>query len=391
MTEMQNDGLTKAICAPRLFDGDQWLADHAVLIEGETVAELLPTSDLPSSMPRVTLGDGILAPGFIDLQVNGGGGVLLNNTPDKTSIDRVTAAHRTVGTTAMMPTLISDTPQVHQAGVKAVAEAIHGGNRSVLGVHIEGPFFDRARRGTHKAEMIRELSEDDMAWLCSLQDFSVMLTLAPERTRPGQVKRLADAGIHVCAGHTDASHEQMQQAIAEGLRGFTHLFNAMSPITAREPGTVGAALDSRDTWVGVIADGHHVHPACIRIAQRAKADGKLLLVSDAMATVGSDDSGFHLYGEHIEVKEGRLVNAEGALAGSAIGMIDAVRFSHWEAGLELGECLRMAALYPAAFLAMDQRLGRVSPGFRADLVHFDPAFTVCNTWVAGEHRTHHRG
>jgi len=385
---MSAPDLSRAISANQLFDGEQWLTDHAVIIDGETISSLVPISSLPPSITNVTPIEGILAPGFIDLQVNGGGGVLLNNTPTSESVERMTAGHRTLGTTAMMPTLISDTPEVHRAGVEAVAISIREGNRSVLGVHIEGPFFNISRRGTHKADMIRELSEEDMSWLLSLQGLPVILTLAPEHTRPGQIRRLSDAGIHLCAGHTDASYEQLQLAIAEGLKGFTHLFNAMSPLQAREPGAVGAALDCADTWVGIIADGYHVHPACIRIAHRAKPDGKLLLVSDAMATVGSKDSGFHLYGERIEVQEGRLVNAEGKLAGSAIGMIDAVRVAHREAGVALDDCLRMASLNPASLLGLDQQLGRIAPGYRADLVHFDSEFTVHHTWVAGARRAH---
>jgi N-acetylglucosamine-6-phosphate deacetylase len=300
----------------------------------------------------------------------------------------MTAGHRRAGTTSLLPTLISDTPETQRAAVTAVAAARKRGNHGVLGVHVEGPFFALAKRGTHKAAMIRPLAEDDLDWLTDLRDMAVLLTLAPEHLAPGQLRRLCDAGIRVFAGHSDASYEQVGTALAEGLHGFTHLFNAMSPLTARAPGVVGAALDDPHSWVGIIADGHHVHPASIRIAQRAKPRGKLLLVSDAMATVGSDDDSFEIYGERITLRDGKLVNAEGALAGSAIGLNNAVHYTHTVVGLPLAECLRMASLYPAACLGLDDKLGRVAPDYRADLVLFDDCLRVSDTWVAGSHQAH---
>lgn len=376
------------VLAPRLFDGEDFHEQFAVALAGDRITGLCPASAIPAGATVQQFDQGTLAPGFIDLQVNGGGGVLLNNTPTAAAVDRMVSGHRRAGTTGLLPTLISDTPDIQREAVAAVAEARARGNRGVLGVHVEGPFFALARRGTHRADMIRGLAQADLDWLLALQDMPVLLTLAPEHLAAGQLRRLADAGIRVFAGHTDASYEQITAALAEGLHGFTHLFNAMSPLTGRAPGTVGAALDHPDSWVGIIADGHHVHPASIRIAQRAKARGKLLLVSDAMATVGSDDTSFSIYGERIALRDGKLVNAEGALAGSAIGLNDAVRYTHRTVGLPLGECLRMASLYPAACLAMDSELGRIAPGYRADLVLFDADLRVTGTWVAGEHLPH---
>lgn len=380
--------MTTYLLAPRLFDGERFYSDVAVALEGERIVALCPAADLPAGITAQRFDSGTLAPGFIDLQVNGGGGVLLNNSPTAAAVHRITAGHRRAGTTGLVPTLISDTPETQRAAVAAVAEARQSGNRGVLGVHVEGPFFEPARRGTHRADMIRNPSDGDLDWLTSLDDLPVLLTLAPEHLLPGQLRRLADAGVRVFAGHTDASYEQVAAALAEGLHGFTHLFNAMSPLTGRAPGTVGAALDHRDSFVGIIADGHHVHPASIRIAQRAKQRGRLVLVSDAMATVGSEDSGFEIYGERIEVREGKLVNAEGALAGSAIGLNDAVRYTHTVVGLPLDECLRMASLYPAACLDLDHELGRIASGYRADLVLFDDDLRVSDTWVAAAHQSH---
>lgn len=385
---MPGADLTTALCARQVFDGEYWQWDHAVLLQGESIVGLCPSDEVPEDATVLDLGDSILAPGLIDIQVNGGGGLLFNNQADADAACQIAAAHRRFGTTSLMPTVISDTPAVHQAAARAISEARHGGEKGILGLHVEGPFFDVDRRGTHKTEMIRLPGEQDLAWLCALQDYPVILTLAPEHVTEDQLLALDAAGVLLCAGHTNASYETIRRAIQCGLRGFTHLFNAMSQLTAREPGTVGAALEDKHTWAGIIADGHHVHPASLLLAQRCKAQGKLLLVSDAMATVGADDDSFELYGQNIQESHGRLVNAEGKLAGSAIALIDAVRIAHQESGIELGECLRMASLYPAAFLKMEHQLGRLQQGFRADLMCFDTAYNVTDTWVAGQHRAH---
>lgn len=380
--------MTYAISAQTLFDGDQFLTDHSVVIENEEVLCVIPSDQVSKDIKCQILTPGILAPGFIDIQVNGGGGVMLNNAPCRESVDSISAGHLPTGTTGMLPTLISDSEEVQRAGVEAVRLARANGNRSILGIHLEGPFLELEKRGTHKASMIRKMSTADIDWLSSLKDLPVLLTLAPEHVEARDIAKLSAVGIHVFAGHTNASYEAVKEAVAAGLKGFTHLFNAMSPQTARAPGTVGAALDLDDTWAGIIADGHHVDPAAIRIAFKLKPPGKLLLVTDAMATVGSETSFFELYGERIHEHEGKLINAEGALAGSAIGMIDAVRIATQAAGIPLEESLRMAALYPAKLLKLDKQLGRIEPGYRPDFVHFDQAFKVRGTWVAGQYQAH---
>ena len=377
------------LVADRIFDGDRFYEGSAVCIDAKHIGGIIPTSEIPAEANCETL-SGTLAPGFIDAQVNGGGGVMFNNAPTTETLEQITLGHRQAGTTGLMPTIISDTPEIQRAAANAVSAARANDCPGILGIHIEGPFFDPARRGTHKAEMIRKMDAEDLAWLASLNDYPVIVTLAPEHTAPGDVAVLSSAGINVCAGHTNASYEQVEAALNEGLRGFTHLFNAMSPLTARTPGTVGAALDSDTSWVGIIADGHHVHPASIRIAQRSLPRGKLLLVSDSMSTVGTHEASFELYGERIELHEGKLVNAEGALAGSAIGLNDAVRYCHRVVGISLDECLRMASLYPASFLKLEDRLGRIAPGYRSDLVLFDDDINVSDTWVAGQHMSHRK-
>ncbi len=377
-----------AITASQLFDGSSWLFEHALIIDDADITGLEAVDELPEDLEIVDLGDGILAPGFIDLQVNGGGGALFTADPSIESLEKIASAHRATGTTAMMPTLLSSPPATIQSAINAVNQAQETNNPSILGLHIEGPFFASDRRGAHNADMIRTLQADDIDQLLVASSLPLILTLAPEHCPAGVIERLTEAGIMVCAGHTDATAEQARSAMREGLRGFTHLFNAMSQITARAPGVVGAALDDVQTWIGLIADGHHVHPINLSLAHRAKADGKVCLVTDAMGTVGSAEKSFRLYDETITEENGRLINAEGKLAGSAIGMIQAVEYAHHSAGIELGECLNMASRYPAEFLKRQDDLGRLAAGYRADLVHFDEAFKVCNTWVAGQRLTH---
>ena len=385
---MPDTGTAFAISAPSIFDGAHFLQDHCVIVRDQVVERLAPLAQCPPSLDVVELADGTLAPGLIDLQVNGGGDLMFNNAPGETTLATMLNAHRASGTTSMMPTLISDTRDIQERAVAAVRAARAEANPGILGIHLEGPYFNVARRGAHRADMIRQVGDRDIDWLCTLTDMPVIVTLAPEHAAPGQVRRLCEAGVHVCAGHSNATHEQVLAAIDEGLEGITHLFNAMSALTPREPGLAGTALAEGSLWAGIIADGHHVHPANIRLAQRCKPPGRLVLVSDAMATVGGSRRSFSLYGEQISVSDGKLVNADGALAGSAIGLINAVAYAAGTVGIGLEECLRMASLYPAAILGLDNTLGRIAPGYRADFVHFDASYTVHNTWLAGSHQQH---
>ncbi len=377
-----------ALKGARIFTGETFIDDCALLLDGQRIEAIVPMADIPVGVASLSLDGGILAPGFIDLQVNGGGGAFFTNDTSVDALQTMLDGHRPTGTTSMLPTMISDTREVHQAGTRAVADAVRAGMKGILGIHIEGPFFDLARRGAHNERYIRKMEQADIDWLSQHQDFKLMLTLAPEHAEPGQIKTLVDAGVVVCAGHTDAHYEQVMAAVDEGLSGFTHLYNAMRPTTGREPGVVGAALDSANTWCGIIIDTYHVHAASARIACEAKAQGKVYLVTDAMSTVGAQEKSFQIYGETIYEKDGCLVNAEGRLAGSAIGMIDAVRLNTQWVGMDLGESLRMASLYPAQFMQLDKQLGRIAPGYRADLVHFSDDFKVTHTWVAGDKQQH---
>jgi len=388
--------MKKAIIGAQVFDGETLLNDMAIVMNGEQIVAVVAADQLTDNIDITELNGGIVAPGFIDLQVNGGGGVMLNNHPTTAGLKRMIDGHRATGTTAMLPTLISDSAELHQRATAAI-RTCSPERPGLLGVHIEGPFFSLERRGAHLEGYIREPETADIDWLCSLaspaepgnlSDLDVMVTLAPERCQAGQIQRLSEAGIRVCAGHSNATSEQVDAALNEGLQGFTHLYNAMRPLQGREPGVVGAALNDPDSYCGIIVDGHHVHPTAIQLAYKSKPRGKLYLVTDAMATVGSADKSFEIYGETVHEENGRIVNAEGRLAGSAIGMIEAVKLAHQLAELPLTECLRMASLYPAQFIEQDHRLGRIRADYRADLVHFNRDFVVQNTWVAGDRQAH---
>lgn len=384
--------MSAILSGAQIFDGQHFYDDHAVVIHDELITAIVPLQQSPADADVVRLDGGILAPGFIDLQVNGGGGKLFNNDPSVETLEAMLHGHRMYGTTTMTPTLISDSKVQHQAGVAVVQDAIKQGIKGILGVHIEGPFFNLDRRGTHKAEFIRQPTADDIMWVCeasaATNEMVTIVTLAPERTEAGQIAALVEAGVVVCAGHTDALYSDVKAGLNEGLSGFTHLFNAMRPLTGREPGVVGAALEDRHAWCGIIADGHHVHPSSLAVAIAAKPRGKVYLVTDSMATIGHPNKSFELYGEIIQEQNGCLINAEGRLAGSAISMIASVKYAVEAIGLDLEEALRMASLYPAEFVGRSEQLGRIAANYRADLVHFDRDYVVRNTWVAGQHEAH---
>jgi len=373
----------QALCAPAVFTGEQLQQDHCVLLQDGSIVDVMPTRHCPKDCERIELPFGTLAPGLVDLQVNGGGDVLFNQDPTPEGIAAIATAHRALGTTSLLPTVISDTPQVMAAAADSVQHCIAAGHPGILGIHIEGPFFEPARRGAHSEHHVRPANTEDIDWLCSIAQVPRLITLAPENVSPEAIARLAASGAIVCAGHTNATRSQLAAAINAGLQGVTHLYNAMSSITAREPGTVGTTLADDRLWAGIIADGHHVNGDNIRIALRAKPAGKLILVSDAMATVGGNLKSFQLYDEEITEVEGKLLNATGVLAGSAICLMDAVRFTVSKLRVSLEECLRMASLYPATIVGRGDTLGRLASGYRADLVHFDENLVARNTWLAG--------
>jgi N-acetylglucosamine-6-phosphate deacetylase len=374
-----------AVSVGTLFDGVRLHHDRAVVIEGASVAAVLPHSEVPAGIPVHPLPEGAwLAPGFIDCQVNGGGDVLFNDAPTAETIDRIAAAHLRFGTTALLPTLITDTPAKLRAALGAVREA-SARNPGVLGVHLEGPFLSPERPGVHDAALFRMPTDEDAAVLIQGRVGITLVTLAPERVPAGFIRRLAAAGIRVSLGHSAATYAETRAALAEGLTGFTHLFNAMRPLQSREPGPIAAALETPDAWFGMIVDGHHVAPPMLRLALRGA--GRPMLVSDAMPPVGGHKSSFMLNGAEIGVRNGRCTRADGTLAGAAIGMADAVRNAVQMLGVPLTEALRFASAEPAAFLGLAATLGRVAAGYRADLVAVHPgSIEVYGAWVAGKHK-----
>jgi len=371
------------LCNARVFDGERLRDDVAVRLEhGRIAAVGTPDSDAVVG-ERVDLQGGLLVPGFVDVQVNGGGGALFNASPDVDTIRRIAAAHRRFGTTTLLPTLISDDWAVMQKAAAAVTQALQARTPGVRGIHFEGPYLNAERRGAHSAAAIRPVDGAAQALLANRQLGCVVVTLAPEQVPADFIRALTAAGVRVCAGHSTADFDEVRAAIAAGLCGFTHLFNAMPPLAGRAPGVLGAALDDAGTWCGIIADGHHVHWANLRLAVHSKPPGKVMLVTDAMPSVGAADKRFQLGGETVTVADGVCRTADGTLAGSDLDMASAVRNAVGELGVGLEEALRMASLYPAAFLGLDDRIGRIAPGYAADLALLDDDLIVQATWIAG--------
>jgi N-acetylglucosamine-6-phosphate deacetylase len=326
-----------------------------------------------------------LVPGFVDIQVNGGGGVLFNNDLTVEALRTISNAHVQFGTTSLLPTLISDTFDVMCEGIDAVRSAIYEKVPGIIGIHLEGPFINPARRGAHDSTKIRAIDEEAIKVIQTAAESTIILvTLAPEQVGPEFVSRLTDAGVIVFAGHTAATYDECLLAEKHGLSGYTHLFNGMMPFLSRTPGAVGAALDSPRSVFTIIADCEHTHPTALRIACRAKYRGGAILVTDAMATVGSSSSSFLLYGEHISLVDGVLRNGAGSLAGSNLSMIDAVQNAVAFADVDWTEAARMAALYPARALNLDNYIGRIEVGRPADLVEIDDTLDVVRVWRGGK-------
>lgn len=367
------------LIAEQLFDGEAFHRDVPVTIEDGLIASL----DTASGAKEIRY-PGTLVPGFIDVQVNGGGGALFNSSPTVACIETIGKAHARFGTTGFLPTLITDDVQVMAKAADAVASAVAQKSAGVLGVHFEGPHLSVPKKGVHPQGFIREITEAELAIFCR-QDLGIrVVTLAPENVSPEVIRLLVESGVKVCLGHSNADYDTVVTALAAGATGFTHLYNAMSPLGSREPGVVGAAIESETAWCGLIVDGHHVHPAAARVALRAKPRGKVMLVTDAMPPVGMDDeTSFELFGTQVLRVGDRLNAVTGELAGCVLDMATAVENSVKMLGLPLGEALRMASLYPAEFLGIAENVGRLAVGQRADLVLLDNQYKVLANYIAG--------
>ncbi|MDE0201365.1 MAG: N-acetylglucosamine-6-phosphate deacetylase [Rhodospirillaceae bacterium] len=374
----------EALVGARLHTPEGIVSGRALLLENGTIRDIVAEDAIPAGTRITQLAGGMLAAGFIDLQVNGGGGVMFNDAPTSATIGTMGRVHRAFGTTAFLPTFISGPRADMERAVEAVREALDRAMPGVLGIHFEGPHINLARRGAHDEREIRPLAESDIELLASLGAGRTLVTLAPESVEPAHITMLAARGVVVAAGHSEANADTFDRTAPE-LTGVTHLFNAMGPLGHRELGAAGIALTQDRLSCSVIADGVHVHWDVVRLAWRAKPRGKLLLITDAMAPVGAPSlNEFSLGDERVRVVDGCLRTADGRLAGSLLDMGQAVRNCVAHAGIPLEEALAMAAAYPADFLGLAESRGRLAPGLRADLVWLDEALWVRATWIGGE-------
>lgn len=377
---------TIAFQSSRIFDGESWYEDAALVVRGSVIEAIVTRGEIPAGAEIVEAGD-MLAPGFVDLQVNGGGGVMLNDHPDVRGIETICQAHAPFGTTALLPTLITDAPDITAAAIAAGIEAARKKVPGFAGLHLEGPHLSVARKGAHDPKLIRPMTDADLSALIAARARlpALLTTVAPESVTREQVAALVNAGIVVSLGHTDATYVTARAYADAGATMATHLFNAMSQIGNREPGLVGAALDDGRLSAGLIADGIHVDPATVGIALRAKrGPGTIVLVTDAMATIGTAMTSFALNGRTIHRKDGRLTLDDGTLAGADLDMISAVRFAHRRLGVDLDEALRMASLYPAKMLGQPAWLGRLARGAIANVVALSHSLDVSGVWIDGK-------
>jgi N-acetylglucosamine-6-phosphate deacetylase len=373
-----------ALRGARVFDGESIHSGLAVVVEDTRILDVVAVEKIPKSAEMRSLDGGLLVPGFIDVQVNGGGGALLNGNPTLETVRRIAESHRKFGTTGMLPTVITDAPEVLSKAIAAVKSARAENVPGVLGIHIEGPFLDNERKGAHDVKFIREMKEADVTQIANADCGSIMLTLAPNKVAPNLITSLASKGVLVSLGHSEASFVEVTKALAAGARAFTHLYNAMSQMNGREPGMVGAALADPDSFCGVIADGYHVHDTALKVAFAAKPRNRIMLITDAMPTAAGGPDSFELQGRAVNRECGKLVLDDGTLAGSNLTMDEAVRYCVKRLGVTLKDALRMASLNPALFLKRDYDLGCIKPGYLASLVHLNDDLRVLKTWIEGK-------
>ena len=360
------------------------LENRMVLVDGSRIAAIRPDDGMTADADNVVdLNGRLLLPGFIDVQVNGGGGVLLNADPTVEGVLKIATTHRRFGTTGLLPTLITDELEVVRRAIAAVDEALTTGVPGVLGIHLEGPYLSPERKGAHDGSKLRRLDSSGVPLLTSLRRGRTLVTLAPEVTEPGAIEALVEAGVLVSAGHTNGATAVIAEAFRRGVTGVTHLFNAMSQLGSRAPGVVGAVLDNQDVHAGIIVDGRHVDPLVLRIALRCRPLDRFMLVTDAMPCVGSSSDSFVLQGRTIRVRDGVCVDDAGTLSGAAVDMATTVRNAVSMLGVTIADAVRMASEYPARFLGLDKELGRIHPGYRANLVVANDRLEIDDVWIDG--------
>lgn len=380
-------GTAFALTGAKVFDGERITEGLAVIIEGRFIRDAVEEPRLSREISQHRLNGGLIAPGFIDVQVNGGGGALFNNEPHPEGVRKIAEAHRRFGTTGLLPTVITDAPKIMSQAIAAVRTVREEGLASVLGIHVEGPFIDPKRKGAHDARFIRNMTEADCSQLGAAGCGTVMVTLAPNCVEEAMIARLAQAGIIVSLGHSDAKAEQAKKALAAGARAFTHLFNAMSQMEGRAAGMVGAALADRQCYCSVIADGHHVEDVSLKAALAAKGKDLMVLISDAMSSAAGGADAFELQGRRVKRVGGRLELEDGTLAGSNLTMVEAVRHCVRKLNVPLEDALRMASTTPARLIGRERELGRIAAGYLASLVHMSDDLEVKESWVEGSAMT----
>ncbi len=364
----------------KLFDGVKITHNKFVVVEDGRIAQI--SEKQPQG--EVLKLSGLLCPGFVDTQVNGGGGVLLNQSPTLDTLDKMSRAHLAYGTTSMLPTVITDNFDVMQSAANAVATSIVSGSSLVVGIHFEGPHLSTAKKGIHPETHIRGLSEKEFALFTRKDIGKVLVTLAPENVSPEDITKLVNSGVTVSLGHSNANADLVQQAIDAGATGFTHLFNAMSPLQSRDPGMVGTALSDQDSFCGMIVDFHHVHPVACQLAIKCKSAKHIMLVTDAMSHVGSVHTSLPYGDTQITLQDGKLTVPDGTLAGSALDMISAVKNCHQRLALSLEESLLMATNTPAQFLGLEKQVGNLAPGAVANMLLLDNDLSIKARWINGK-------
>ncbi|KZX64996.1 N-acetylglucosamine-6-phosphate deacetylase [Vibrio sp. HI00D65] len=368
----------------KIYTGSDVLTDHAVVIENELIKKVCPTSELPEGIEVRDLDGANLSPGFIDLQLNGCGGVMLNDEITAETMQIMHKANLKSGCTSFLPTLITSSDEDMRAVITAAREYHNQYQNQSLGLHLEGPYLNVAKKGIHSVDHIRKSDSEMIELICKNSDLVAKVTLAPELNDPEHIERLHKAGVVVSIGHTNATYAEARQGFESGITFATHLFNAMTPMVGREPGVVGAIYDTPDVFAGIIADGFHVDYANIRIAHKIKGE-KLVLVTDATAPAGADMEYFIFVGKKVYYQDGKCVDENGTLGGSALTMIEAVQNTVEHAGIALDEALRMATLYPATAIGVESKLGRIKKGMVANLAVFDRDFNVKATVVNGQY------
>ena len=368
----------------KVFTGSDVLEQHAVVIDGASIQTICPVTELPSEIKVIDLEGANLSPGFIDLQLNGCGGVMFNDEITADTLQIMHKANLKSGCTSFLPTLITSSDENMRQAIEAEREYQSTYQNQSLGIHLEGPYLNVMKKGIHSPSFIRESDDEMIDFICSNRDLVAKVTLAPEQNNLDHIRRLRDAGIVVSIGHTNATYAEARQGFDAGISFATHLFNAMTPMVGREPGVVGAIYDTEDVYAGIIVDGFHVDYANIRIAHKIKGD-KLVLVTDATAPAGAEMDHFIFVGKKVYYRDGKCIDENGTLGGSALTMIEAVKNSVECVGIALDEALRMATLYPARAIGVENKLGRIRQGMVANLTVFDRDFNVHATVVNGQY------